>query len=267
MKTPRLLKFLILFTAATSILTALIDRFFIPRLGFSLFEFLGLSLKGIQNFYLWQPITYLFLNESGAGITFSSLIHLAFNSYLLWIAGLTFFEKKQQLHFFFLYFLSGILSGLTAIFCQHLLGQSMIYTGNLAAIYALLLAWTALHPQAQFFFLLTLPLRIRYLIWIFFGIHILIDFSSGNWPSAAAYSLAGLFGYLYGMCLYTIAGAQKAAPPFRAKIYDFKTGKAILKDEEFLEAMLTKISLQGKKSLSWREKWRLRRIAKKRKKN
>ena len=52
----------------------------------------------------------------------------------------------------------------------------------------------------------------------------------------------------------------------KAKIYDFKTGQAILNDEEFMDAMLSKISMYGQSSLSFRrEHFRLKRILKEKK--
>lgn len=44
----------------------------------------------------------------------------------------------------------------------------------------------------------------------------------------------------------------------RGKIFDFRTGDVILLDEDFIDAMLTKVQLYGKSSLSTKEKRRLK---------
>ena len=50
-----------------------------------------------------------------------------------------------------------------------------------------------------------------------------------------------------------------------SRIYDFRTGERVLNDEAFIEACLSKISLEGKGSLSLREKFRLWRLSRQRK--
>lgn len=51
-----------------------------------------------------------------------------------------------------------------------------------------------------------------------------------------------------------------------AKIYDFKTGRIVLDDDSFMDACLAKIADTGRDSLSWREKFRMKRISKRKKK-
>ena len=50
-----------------------------------------------------------------------------------------------------------------------------------------------------------------------------------------------------------------------SKIYDFKTGKAIIQDDKFMDACLEKISRRGKGSLNMHERFRMWRISKKKK--
>jgi hypothetical protein len=52
---------------------------------------------------------------------------------------------------------------------------------------------------------------------------------------------------------------------YDSKIFDFKTGKAILNDEAFMDACLKKISEYGREGLTFRERWRMRRISKRKK--
>ena len=142
-----------------------------------------------------------------------------------------------------------------------------------------------LYPDAQLLLLLALPIKAKWLVLAVLLANLLIDFSTGQWLYSLTYFCGALFGYLYTLTVWKAKGPFSVLHPIeekiinllggqptpkfqidpRAKIYDFKTGKAILSDDEFLDAMLTKISLQGKKSLTWKERWRLRRIKRKRK--
>ncbi len=265
--TPKPLKFLILSTLIISILAALGDHFFPYTLGWtSPQQLLSLSLWGDHHFFIWQFLTYLFVHPLTNGISFSFLISLAFNTYLLWTIGATLIERRGLVHFLLLYFLSGLAAALAVFGLQILTQTPLPLAGNLTSIYALLIGWIYLFPEARLFLLLAVPVKAKWLILTVLGANLLIDLTIGNWIYSCAYASAALFSYFYCLLFWRYRKPKDASTYARAKVYDFKTGKAILKDEEFLEAMLTKISMNGKESLSWSERWRLRRISKKRKK-
>lgn len=261
--TPRSLKFLILLTLAINIFSAVTNHLF-PSLGWpSLQELLSLSFSGIEHLYLWQWISYLFVHPVGEGLSFSFLLAVAFNSYILWIVGTSLIERKGQAHFFSLYFLSGLAAGLIVYGCQAASHSNAFFAGNGSSLYALLIGWLVLFPKAEMLIFLAIPMRVSWLILGILGINLLIDLSVGDWIRVLGYGGAALFGYLYSFLFWR----QRTHSPLytRAKRFDFKTGKAILSDDEFLEAMLTKISMHGKKSLTWKERWRLRSISKRQK--
>jgi membrane associated rhomboid family serine protease len=271
-QTPKPLKILILATFIISILSALGDHIFPHAFGqefgwLSPQQLLSLSVWGVEHLFLWQFLTYLFVHPLANGISFSFLLSLAFNTYLLWTIGTTLIERRGLAAFFSLYFLSSLAAGLAAFGLQTAAHSPLLFAGNLTALYGLLIAWIYLFPQAQLFLLLTIPVRAKWLVLSLLGANLLIDLSTGNWIYSCAYITAALFSYLYCRLFWSEQRPKKESVHYsRAKIYDFKTGRAILKDDEFLEEMLTKISLHGKKSLSWRERWRLRQISKKKKK-
>jgi hypothetical protein len=193
-------------------------------------------------------------------------------------------EKKGRVHFFSLYFLGGIIAALAIYGLQLERHPQILFAGNATALYTLLIAWVMLFPESQLLFLMALPFKAKWLILSIIGANFLIDLSTGEWTRVLAYIMAILFAYFYAVLAWNVHGpfsslhrmervlfrlsfaksSKKSGHPFsdRAKIYDFKTGQAILNDQEFLEAMLSKISLYGKKSLTWRERFRLRRINK-----
>lgn len=283
--TPKPLKYLIFFTAIISLLSALSNHLFPYFFGVtSPQELLHLSAGGIHQYYYWEFVSYLFVFPLVHGISFSLLISLAFNSYLLWVIGSSLIEKRGLAHFFILYFLSGIISGFAIFGIQNAMHSEISYAGNTTALYASLFAWLMLHPQAQLMLFLTIPIKAKWLILIIIGANFLIDISIGDWLSIVAYTSAILFSYLYCLLVWNIPSPfsrlnkmehsilslfynKKSKRPIpshlhRTKIYDFKTGEAILRDDEFMDAMLSKISQYGKESLTWKEKLRLKRISK-----
>src|SRR3990167_10423293 len=96
--TPLPLKILLLSILILSVLS--------PFLG----PYLALSLTGIQHVYLWQLISYPFINPFPSG-----LIHLAFNLYFLWIFGSSLIERLDSSRIFFLYFGSALFAAFFAL--------------------------------------------------------------------------------------------------------------------------------------------------------
>ncbi len=276
-RTPRPLKFLLLATFFTSLVCALF-----PASGLE--ELLGISAWGVEHFFLWQFFSYLFVHPATHGVSFSFLVSLSFNLYLLWIIGTSLIERRGIFSFFTLYFASGVFVGIFLFLLQLYVGSSFLFSGNTPSLYAILLAWIMLHPDAQLLFLFALPIKAKWLVLTILGANFFIDLSTGEWMNSCANLGGAFFGYLYPLLtwkvhgpflklhaleekLFRLLGAKPAVESSRSKIYDFKTGRAILSDEEFLEEMLSKISQHGKGSLTWRERFRLKRISKRKKKN
>jgi hypothetical protein len=117
----------------------------------------------------------------------------------------------------------------------------------------------------------------------------LIPLSTFNWITLSFYAAAILFGYLYAVMAWELNGPfswmRLIDRPFGAlslllkktgkwrlkkgkegKIIDFQTGEPLQNDEQFVDAMLEKISKQGEASLSWKERQRLQEISKRKQK-
>lgn len=261
METPKTLKLLIGITAGANLFTALLSGM-VP--GLHLDQILGLSATGLKTHCFWQLVTYLFTQEAQTGISFSLLFRIAFNAYILWVVGKEFIQKKGVFNFLAIYFLSGLIGGLAAVGLKAGAALPQPIFGNLTALYGLLIAWITFNPNVKILFFIAIPIRAKNLILAYLGINLLIDISSGQTTYALSYIVAAIVGHLYALPFKK--PSEKEHSYTRGKIYDFKTGKAILSDEQFLEEMLSKISLHGKKSLTWREKWRIRQIARRKKK-
>lgn len=283
--TPRPLKILVFSTLILGVLFALLDKILPHFSGWvAPSQFLGLSWTGIEKGYFWQAISYLFIIPPESGLAFSEIISMGFNAYLLWVLGTMVYERKGPAHFFSVYFGSALASAALILFFQHLTPGHFPFGGNTGALYAVLMAWLMLHPNAEMLFFLMIPLKAKWLVIGLLGLSLFVDLSVGAYLHAMANLVGAIFGYFYSVFIWGAKGpfrillgfenfVDRMLTPLRggsersfvpkAKIYDFKTGKAILKDDEFLDAMLTKISLYGRSSLTWRERWRLRRISKK----
>ncbi|MGE5196708.1 MAG: rhomboid family intramembrane serine protease [Anaerolineae bacterium] len=281
--TPKALSFLIWLIVGVSLLVTFFD--YLAPFKINAMKILSLSSYGIHHSFYWQFLTNFLIIPASGGPSFSFVFSLFFNSYILWMIGKSLIQNKGIGSFFWLYFLSGIFSSFFVFLIQDLAQQPILYTGNWACLYALLIAYLMTNPNS--FFFLLLPVKAKWLITFILGAGILLDLAAENWTSAIANSTASLFSYFYSLLIWRSLSPFLQLNRFenfllslfyrksfsretsysKAKIYDFKTGKALQNDDEFLEEMLTKISLKGKKSLSWSQRRRLKRIAREKKKN
>ena len=240
--------------------------------------YLVLSASGIRELYLWQFATYLFIHPFPAAI-----IHLAFNLFLIWTFGASLMERIHPKLFFFLFFGSGIMGGLLAWIAMASLNLSTPLFGSSTALYALLTAWVILNPEAKLLLFFALPFKASHLLLGLIGLNLLIDLSRSDWIPLAAYIGAILFAYLFiiaSCCIrspFTLLSSfenaifrtlerlkhLKEKPIRHSKIYDFKSGEPVMNDDQFMDAMLARISLYGEESLTPEEKKRMQRISEK----
>lgn len=246
--------------------------------------YLPLSLWGIKHFFFWQFATYIFVPPIGHGFSLAFLIYLAFTLYLFWIIGTSIWDLKGRAAFYQIFFGSTLWVGLTIAGLLYLTSSPMPFSGMTPAIYALLMAWLFLFPEVQFLVFLMVPVKAKWIVAAIAGIDLLSDLSQGNFIRSASTISGLLFGYFFALLAWNRSGPfhflypmdrlllawkkkMRYLWPFgkagaSTKIYDFKTGKAVDKDEEFLNKCLDKISKHGKKSLTFWEKYRMKRISK-----
>ncbi len=266
-KTPHLLKGFLLTLVGTSIVFA-----FFPMIQ----GLLSLSLTGISHLFLWQPLSYSFVEINPLGISFAFFLQLAFNLYLLWIFGAMLMERSQRL-FFALYFGGGALAGLAAVGVMSLIGTSFALSGATIPLYAVMVAWTMLYPEASFLLFLTIPIRAIWLILGLIGINLFIDLANANWVAFTAAFSSCLFGYFFALVAWKRKSIFAFLHPFEnwllqmtiprptrstePKVYDIHSGKPRLNDEQFMDTMLEKISRSGESSLTLQEKERMQQIS------
>lgn len=290
--TPAVIRWLIGITCVMSVLSALTNYLFTQLLGYmGPQEILGVSSYGLSHYLLWQPLTYLFIQDSSQGITFTFLINLLFNMYVLWILGSTLSERIGTIRFLTLYLLSGAIAGITAAWVMYLSGHYGIFTGPSAALLAIFVVWTMCNPNSQIMLFFIIPMQTKWLLAGVLGAICLISISQLDVVSLAFYCSGFIYGYLYGLVGLNLRGpfafthhfdkaitelVDKLMPnphdkpkgkQSSSKIFDFSSGEPIQNDDAFVDAMLSKISKYGERSLSTSERQRMEQISKRKMKN
>ena len=249
---------------------------------------LSLSSWGLSKGYYWQLITYLFAPPL-SHIDFSLIIGLVFSSYFLWSVGSTLIQAKGLKDFLIIYlggaFFAGCVASVLALFYP----TSSLIAGQTPALYGLLTAWMILVPEMQILLFFTIPIRIKWLVTGVLASSLLIDASNGNYINFILYLSCICFGYIYALLSWQRHSPFPFLYPFEKiliafgrwfsrqnykkryytpafhnsqKIYDFQASKSLMEDETFVNECLAKIHREGEKSLSFFEKWKLKKISK-----
>ncbi|MBN2781493.1 MAG: rhomboid family intramembrane serine protease, partial [Candidatus Marinimicrobia bacterium] len=91
----------------------------------------------LKSFFLWQPLTYMFLH--------GGFMHLFFNMFALWMFG-TELERQWGTKFFLkFYFISGIGAGILSAVIQP--ASTIPIIGASGAIYGILLGFAMMYPD------------------------------------------------------------------------------------------------------------------------
>lgn len=145
----------------------------------------------LEEAYLWQLVTYLFLH---GGVT-----HILFNMFTLWMFGVELEREWGTAAFLRYYFLCGVGAGLSVIAVNLLLGELHTRTlGSSGAIYGLLLAYGLLYPDRTVLFSFLFPIKAKYFVLIIGAVAFLGSFgAAGSGVSHLAHLGGMVFGYLY----------------------------------------------------------------------
>ena len=156
----------------------------------------------IEYFFIWQPLTYMFLHSE-------SVFHILFNMISLW-----FFASELEYRWggrsFLLYYLScGVGAALIYLFGVILVGlvqglEPMVYRipviGASGAVFSVLLAYGVLFGDRIIYFFGVFPMQARYFVMVIGGVEVFSLMTSGLGGSQVANlaHIGGLIsGYLY----------------------------------------------------------------------
>lgn len=283
-ETPFGLKWLIFLTIIISIFTAVFDPIFTYFSGtVGLAYLLSLSKIGMAQFFIWQPITHLFLLSSSYGIHLFFLISLIFTMYFLWVIGASVCERIGSMQFIYFYLIAGAISGLAALTAA---SPFTFIAGPWASLMSLFTLWTMMGPEYEMLLFFILPLKRKILFGIVVGFLLLNSLSQLDLSTFLLYLSAIIAGYLYGLLKWEFRSPyefllpldnflfrrkkqffkkKKAVQP--TKIYDLRTGEPLMDDDQFVDAMLSKIAKLGEESLTRNELKRLKEISEKKRKD
>lgn len=290
-KTPSTIKYLVIITAVMAVLSASVQSIFDQ---FNVFpgpqNIFSLSWWGIMKGFLWQPLSYLFIQETHGGPTFFFFIALLFNLYILWSIGSAIYQVIGKGPFLRLYLIGGMAAGILSLLSMKLTGQQEMLTGIGTAILILFTVWSMAFPETEILLFFLIPVKVKWIVAAIIAMMLLITISHFDITHFVLYLSAVLIGYGYAvmaqgwyspfpftlrfdMWLSRVAAKLRRLNPFKgkskevksteAKIIDIKTGQATQDDDAFVDAMLAKISRKGEESLTWSEKRRMQEISKK----
>lgn len=140
--------------------------------GFAINKHLALSIAGIQQGCLWQPITFQFLH--------GGLLHLLANLFTIYFFGRTLERDLGVARYLWLYFVSGTLGGLLQVAAMYFWpghfgpGAAGSVVGASAGAFGLVAAFASLYPEKPLtllvFFVLPLSMRAKYLLYCAVGL-------------------------------------------------------------------------------------------------
>ena len=279
-KTPTVIRNLIFATCGISIVAALTETLINQIFGWpGLQSLLSLSWAGIRNYFIWQPISYMFVQNTGShGITLYFLIALAFNMYILWVMGTRIYDSVGSRPFLRFYFLCGLFAGILALYAMRWTGHYAILSSPGPSILAILLVWTMMSPDAELLLFFLIPIKAKWLMAGILGAIFLITLSQLDWIDMFFYLSGAAFGYLYAVLAWEFEGPFAFSHKFdhgmasigrkfkiggkkarevssaigrKTKIFDIQTGEPLVDDDQFVDSMLAKISKKGEQSLSF----------------
>lgn len=285
--TPKPILSLIGIIAFVSIFSSLTSPLLNNLLGWNLVEAFSLSWQGLYQWFIWQPLTFPFVEDGGRyGISFFYLLGLGLNLYLIWVIGTAIWEKIGNNSFMTLFFVAAIGAGVLSLLLMKIIGKYAMLSGPAPAILALLVVWTMLHPKTIVSFFFSINIVAKWLLAGILGTIALIGLSQMDFINTF-FNLSGAFiGYVFGLVHLNVKSPYTSTHRFDTwiiklsrklrklssklkkkspteKVVDISSGEPVKDDDHFVDEMLAKISRQGEHSLSWSERQRMRRISEK----
>jgi membrane associated rhomboid family serine protease len=218
----------------------------------------------IQDRWVWQPITYLFIH--------GNIMHLLFNLFAMWMFGMPVEAQWGRWDFLKYYFICGLgAAGLSVALAPH---SPIPVIGASGPIYGLLVAYAMLFPDAVVYLYFLIPVKAAHMA-ILFGIIEFFAGTSGATPGVARFAHLGgmVTGYLYirwwwvakvqVKALWTRAAGElpaprlgrRAAPARRTEVAEPETSMVEI------DRILDKILVSGLDSLTEEERAVMRRYS------
>lgn len=172
---------------------------------FSMDHYLGLSLDGLRQGYLWQLLSFQFLH--------GGIFHLLLNSWGIYVFGPPVEYAMGRGRFLWLYLLSGLFGGLVHVLGSFLLpnhfgalmvGSTTVYipvVGASAGLFGLIAAFATLFPRQELtvylFFVFPITVTARVLLGVSAGIGLLGVFLAGDNVAHGAHLGGMVMGFAF----------------------------------------------------------------------
>ena len=179
----------------------------------------------VTKFYVWQFVTYMFLH--------GGFWHIFFNMYGVLLFGTSIEHLWGTKKFLFYYFFTGIGAGITIFVVNFILGGTDIFIptiGASGALFGLLLAFGILFPNAELLIFFILPIKAKYLVFLYGAIELTAQISSGG--NSGISHLGHLGGLLFGLIFFAIS--KKRGIKFSAKKMKARMDKEVIEREKIL---------------------------------
>lgn len=155
--------------------------------------FLGLRPAAVvQQAYVWQLVTYMFLHAGP--------FHILFNMLALWMFGAELERVWGTRYFLKFYFVTGIGAAVLTVIVAYLFTpslQSSIIIGASGAIYGLLLAYALYFPNRPIYMYFVFPIPAKYFVIIMGALAFYSSVSESGGVAHATHLGGLLVGYLY----------------------------------------------------------------------
>ena len=182
----------------------------------------------VQNLYVWQLFTYMFLH--------GGIMHLLFNMLTLWMFGTSLERDWGTRQFLKYYFYCGLAAGVCVLAANLLVHDPFTRTlGASGAIFGVLVAFGVSYPNQTVLMNFLFPIKAKYLVMIYAVIELLLTFGPNTGVSTVAHLGGMAFGYLYlkgrlpRLALPDVGGAYRQWKLQRAKkkfqVYMRKQGR------------------------------------------
>lgn len=215
------------------------------------------SSRVLEQFTVWEFVTYAFVHSPAGAIWF--LIEM----YLLFVFGREVEKYLGRRAFVWLY-AALLLLAPTVLMAVGLFGYPQVYAGSSSIHFAIFVAFVVIYPDAEIFF----GLKAKWIALVLLGINSLQFLAFQQWAPlvvlwlecACAYGMMRAHGVSgFGLSIETW---EPPAPPTRRSRQKREADAAEVKEEDLhasIDPLLEKISKNGIASLTKRERERLER--------
>ena len=168
----------------------------------------------VTKYYVWQFVTYMFLH--------GGIWHIFFNMYGVMLFGTPIEHLWGTKRFLIYYFFTGIGAGITIFAVNFMTGGTDIFIptiGASGALFGLLLAFGILFPNAELLIFFILPIKAKYLVFMYGAIELASQISYGS--NSGVSHLGHLGGLLFGLIFFAISkrrGIEFSAKKMKARM-------------------------------------------------